>query len=252
MCLISRGSYLHSFNAAFLIFCKAVTFALKSRWGSVWQFFTEAGVGITIRSQTLSIPMSILGVCAQWHSKFSNILVVCADRWTRVGFKSVTNYTGRPAFSVQFFKGKKKAPRCFTLSVSCSLTGLKSAQSVRMTKLKHSAGGKKKKQFSTTGGLSQGSVTPDAKIFKCNNSFKVWYETPSKKHPAGTVWASRGRHLVLLEKAETWMCPLCGATHSSPSDSWMFTLFYHISSGSREGSTPLNGTAGRRRERARM
>lgn len=111
-------------------------------------FFTEAGVGITIRSQTLSVPMSILGVCAQWHSQFSNILVVCADRWTRIGFKSVTKYTGRPAFSVQFFKQqKKKAPRCFTLSVSCSLTGLKSAQSVRMTKLNHSAGGKRRSSF---------------------------------------------------------------------------------------------------------
>lgn len=51
--------------------------------------------------------MSILGVCAQWHSKFSNILAVCADRWTRIGFESVTNYTGRPAFSVRFFKKKK-------------------------------------------------------------------------------------------------------------------------------------------------
>lgn len=145
---------------------------LSSPGGGLFDsFFTEAGVGITIRSQTLSVPMSILGECAQWHSKFSNILVVCADRWTRIGFKSVTNYTVRPAFSVQFFK-KKKARSCFTLSVSCSLTGLKSAQSVRMTKLKHSAGGKKK-HFSTTGGLSQGPVTPDAKIFMCNHSFKV-------------------------------------------------------------------------------
>lgn len=113
MCLISRGSYLHSFNTAFVSFCKAVTFALKSRWGSVWQFFTEAGEGITIRSQTLSVPMSILGVCAQWHSKFSNILVVCADHWTRIGFKSVTNYTVRAAFSVQFFKKKKKSTEVF-------------------------------------------------------------------------------------------------------------------------------------------
>lgn len=113
MCLISQGSYLHSFNTAFVIFCKGVTFALKSRWGSVWQFFTEAGVGITIRSQTLSVPMSILGECAQWHSKFSSILVVCADRWTRIGFKSVTNYTVRPAFSVQFFNKKKKSTELF-------------------------------------------------------------------------------------------------------------------------------------------
>lgn len=135
---------------------------------------TEAGVGITIRSQTLSVPMSIPGVCAQWHSKFSNILVVCADRWTRIGFKSVTNYTVRPAFFGSVFqKGKKKAQRCFTLSVSCSVTGLRSAQSVRMTKLKHSEGGKKKKHFSTTRRLSQESVTTDAKIFMCNHSFKV-------------------------------------------------------------------------------
>lgn len=108
MRLISRGSYLHSFNTAFLFFLQGCNFCSQVQVRVCLTVFGFSLLKLDYHALSLSVPMTILGVCAQWHSKFSNILVVCADRRTRIGFRSVRNYTGRPAFRFSFFHQKKK------------------------------------------------------------------------------------------------------------------------------------------------
>lgn len=114
---ISRGSYLHSFNTAFLFFLQGCNFCSSVQVRVCLTVFGFSILKLDYHVLSLSVPMTILGVCAQWHSKFSNILVVCADRRTRIGFKSVRNYTGRPAFRFSFFQQKKSTEVFYTFSI---------------------------------------------------------------------------------------------------------------------------------------